>query len=175
MTARERNLAYGFVTILLAGGGFLGVLELKKWKQRVDDAEYELMLRRTEAEILLGQKDVWLQRGEWIKAKQPAFTSRRDAESELLKMVQDSMAHRGVDLIQSNISEPAELPGLFATTMQVQGKAEFTNGMGWLYDLQHPGKFVSIPSITIFPDEDDETSHINISLVLQKWYRKTGS
>ncbi len=174
MTARERNLAYGLVSILLAGGAFLGVTQLKNWKQRVDDAEYELALKQTEAEILLGQKDLWLERGKWITEKQPVFTSRRDADTEINKLAQDTMENRGIDVVQSQPSEPAEMPALFASTLLVQGKAEFTNAMGWLYDLQQPGLFVSIPSITITPDEDD-TSQINISLVLQKWYRKTGS
>lgn len=174
MTARERNLAYGLLAILLAGGAFLGVTQLKKWKQRVDNAEYDLLQRQTEAEILLGQKDLWLQRGEWIMSKQPMFTSKRDADTEVNRLVQESMAHRSIDVVQIQPSESSELNGLFASTMLVQGKAEFTNGMGWLYDLQKPENFVSIPSITITPDEDDDT-HINISLVLQKWYRKTSS
>lgn len=174
MTARERNLAYGFITILVAGGAFLGVTQLQKWKQRVDDAEYELVLRQTEAEILLGQKDLWLERGQWITSKQPLFTSKRDADTEVNRLVQESMAHRDVDVVQIQPSDSSELPGLFASTMLVQGKTEFTNGMGWIYDLQKPENFVSIPSITITPDEED-TTHINISLVLQKWYRKSDS
>lgn len=173
MTARERNLAYGLAAILLAGGAFLGGLELKKWKQRVDDAEYHLERQRVEAEMLLGQRELWLQRGDWVAAKQPVFKSRRDSELELLRLVEESMESRGVDVVQNQPSDPAELPGLFASTMLVQGKAEFSNGMGWLYDLQRPEQFISIPSISIFQDDEDDTSHINISLVLRKWYRKT--
>ncbi len=175
MTARERILALGFASILLGGGALLAGNYLKSWKQRVDTAEYDLALRQTEAEILLGQKDLWLERGAWIISKQPPFTSRRDADTDVNKLVEASMKARDVDIVQRQPSDPAELPGLFASTMLVQGKAEFTNAMGWLYDLQQPGTFVSIPSITISPEEEDDTSHVNISLVLQKWYRKTDS
>jgi hypothetical protein len=174
MTARERNLTLGFVSILLVGGTVVGGLQLKKWKQGVDDAEYELTLRRTEAEILLNQKDLWLKRAEWITSKQPTFSTRRDADTELNKLVQDSMNTRSVEIVQNQPSDPSELPGLFASTMMVQGRSDFASAMSWLYDLQRPGSFISIPSISITPNDED-TSQVNISLVLQKWYRTTES
>ncbi len=174
MTVRERTLALGFVSILLAGGTLLGALKLKAWKQRVDDAEYDLTLLRTEAEILMSQKDLWLERAKWIGGKQPEFKTRRDSDTELNKIVQDSMASRNVEVVQNQPSDPTELPGLFASTMMVQGRADFTSAMSWLYDLQQPGSFVSIPSIAITPNDED-TAQVNISLVLQKWYRKTDS
>jgi hypothetical protein len=174
MTARERTLALGLVSILLAGGTFLGALKLKAWKQSVDDAEYDLTLLRTEAEILMAQKDLWLKRADWIGSKQPEFKTRRDSDTELNKIVQDSMANRSVEVVQNQPSDPTELPGLFASTMMVQGRAEFTAAMSWLYDLQQPGSFISIPSIAITPNDED-TAQVNISLVLQKWYRKTDS
>lgn len=174
MTVRERTLALGFVSILLAGGTLLGALKLKAWKQRVDDAEYDLTLLRTEAEILMSQKDLWLERAEWIGGKQPEFKTRRDSDTELNKIVQDSMANRNVEVVQNQPSDPTELPDLFASTMMVQGRADFTSAMSWLYDLQQPGSFVSIPSIAITPNDED-TAQVNISLVLQKWYRKTDS
>jgi hypothetical protein len=174
MTARERTLALGLVSILLAGGTFLGALKLKAWKQSVDDAEYDLTLLRTEADILMSQKDLWLKRAEWISGKQPEFTTRRDSDTELNKIVQDSMASRNVEVVQNQPSDPTELPGLFASTMMVQGRADFTSAMSWLYDLQQPGSFISIPSIAITPNDED-TAQVNISLVLQKWYRKTDS
>jgi hypothetical protein len=174
MTARERTLALGFVSILLAGGGLLAVLQLKEWKQRVDDAEYDLEMLRAEAEILMSEKDLWLKRAEWIRGKQPAFTTRRDADTELNRLVQESMTARNVEVVQNQPSEPTELPGLFASTMMVQGRTDFTSAMSWLYDLQQPGSFISIPSIAITPNDED-TSQVNISLVLQKWYSKADS
>lgn len=173
MTARERTLALGMLAVLLAGGAFLGVLKLKGWKQAVDDAEYELELRRTEADILLAEKDLWLKRSEWINGNQPAFTTRRNADTELNKLVQDTMAARNIEAIQNQPSDPTERPGLFASTMIVQGRADFASTMSWLHDLQKPGAFISIPSIAITPNDED-TAQVNVSLVLQKWYRKDG-
>jgi hypothetical protein len=172
MTSRERTLALGLVSILLIGGTLLAALKLKAWKQSVDDAEYELSLLRAETEILMSQKDLWLKRAEWITGKQPPFTTRRDADTELNKIIQDGMTTRNVEVIQNQPSDPTELPGLFAATMMVQGRADFSSTMSWLYDLQQPGSFISIPSISITPNDED-TSKVNVSLVLQKWYRKT--
>ncbi len=174
MTSRERTLALGFVSILVAGGTLLAALKLKAWKQSVDDAEYELSLLRTETEELMSQKDLWIKRADWIGGKQPAFTTRRDADTELNKIIQDSMTTRNVEVIQNQPSDPTELPGLFAATTMVQGRADFISTMGWIYDLQQPGSFISIPSIAITPNDED-TAKVNVSLVLQKWYRKTDS
>mgnify|MGYP002624410599 CR=1 FL=1 len=172
MTARERTLAYSFIGILVAGGAFLAAAQLRNWKQRVDQAEYDLAMLRAEAEILMSQKDLWLQRADWINSRQPEFTNRRDADTELNRIVQDSMSERNIDAVQNQPSEPTEMPGLFASTMMVQARPSCTHAMSWLYHLQQPGSFISIPSISITPDEED-ASQVNISLVLQKWYRKS--
>jgi hypothetical protein len=174
MTARERTLAIGLVSVLLAGGTLLAGIQLKHWKMRVDDAEYDLELRRAEAEILLEQKDLWVKRSEWISSKQPTFKTQRDADADLLKLVQDTGNARSIEIKQNQISNPAELPGMVASTITVQGQADFQTAMSWLYDLQQPGSFVSIPSISITPNDED-TSQVNIAFILQKWYRKTDS
>ncbi len=174
MTARERTLAIGLVSVLLAGGTLLAGIQLKNWKMRVDDGEYELEMRRAEADILLEQKDLWVKRAEWINGKQPAFTSQRNAEEQLLRLVQDTGSARNIEIKQNQISNPAELPGMVAATITVQGQADFQSTMSWLYDLQQPGSFVSIPSIAITPNDED-TSQVNVAFVLQKWYRKTDS
>lgn len=174
MTARERTLAIGLISVLLAGGTLLAGIQLKNWKMRVDDAEYDLELRRAEAEILLEQKDLWVKRAEWISGKQPVFKTQRDADAELLRLVQDTGETRSIEIKQNQISNPAELPGMVASTITVQGQADFQTAMSWLYDLQQPGSFVSIPSIAITPNDED-TSQVNIAFVLQKWYRKTDS
>lgn len=172
MNARERTLAVSFLSIILVGGAFLAALNLKRWKGRIDDEEYRLQLQRMEAEHLLGEKDLWLKRAEWITAQQPEFKTRRDSDTDLNDLIKDSTLDRQIEVVQNQPSEPTELPGLFASTTLVQGSGSFLDAMGWIYDLQKPGKFVSIPSITIVPDEED-TSKVNVSLVLQKWYRKT--
>jgi hypothetical protein len=174
MTARERTLAIGLVSVLLAGGTLLAGIQLKNWKMRVDDAEYDLELRRAEAEILLEQKDLWVKRSEWIRSKQPTFKTQRDADADLLKLVQDTGSARSIEIKQNQISNPAELPGMVASTITVQGQADFQTAMSWLYDLQQPGSFVSVPSISITPNDED-TSQVNIAFILQKWYRKTDS
>jgi hypothetical protein len=171
MTARERTLATGFAGILLAGGVLLSAIHLKQWKQRVDDLEYDLEMRQTEAEILLGEKDLWVNRAAWIQNRQPVFKTQRDSDAELLLLVQDSAEARGIDIIQNQVqTTKATLPGQQASTITVQGRSDFPSAMGWLYDLQQPGSFVSIPSISISPNEE-ETSQVNIAFVLQKWYR----
>jgi hypothetical protein len=174
MTAHERTLAIGLVSVLLAGGTLLAGIQLKNWKMRVDDAEYDLELRRAEAEILLEQKDLWVKRSEWIRSKQPTFKTQRDADADLLKLVQDTGSARSIEIKQNQISNPAELPGMVASTITVQGQADFQTAMSWLYDLQQPGSFVSVPSISITPNDED-TSQVNIAFILQKWYRKTDS
>lgn len=174
MTARERTLAIGLISVLLAGGTLLAGIQLKNWKMRVDDAEYDLELRRAEAEILLEQKDLWVKRAEWITGKQPLFTSQRNSDEDLLTLIQNTGSARSIEIKQNQISNPAELPGMVASTITVQGQADFQTAMSWLYDLQQPGSFVSIPSISITPNDED-TSQVNIAFVLQKWYRKTDS
>ena len=172
MTAREQRLALGFATILIAGVAWIGFEQLMAWKKRLDAKGRELAVVQAEAAELLAQKALWDERSGWLAKQQPAFTNRADSENSLLSIVTDSIGKIGLKVLKTQPTEPLERPGMVAATIVVDVKAELEKIMKWLYDLQQPSAFLSIPAMRLIPDPED-TSQVIISLSIQRWFKKS--
>jgi hypothetical protein len=53
-------------------------------------------------------------------------------------------------------------------TLELRG--EMKPVLEWFYELQKPEAFITIPALTIVPNEE-ETSEIIVNMNLQKWFR----
>jgi hypothetical protein len=42
--------------------------------------------------------------------------------------------------------------------------------MNWLHELQQPGHFITVPAMTITPNDED-TSKIEVNMRIEKWFR----
>lgn len=170
MTKNEQRLAMGLAAVVLIGGTFVAITKMKSWKARVDAQAQALDARRMEAETLLSQKDFWQQRSGWLLEKQPLFSKRSDADLELLKLIQESASKHSVKLTQNQPMPPVDRPGLTSSTMVVEAKGDMTAVLKWLHQLQQPSAFISIPALTLTPDEED-TSQVILNMNIQKWFR----
>lgn len=170
MTAREQRLGLGFAAILLIGGGFVGLKQLRMWKQRVDVRAMTLESRRTEAEELLSEKDFWQERSAWLQEKQPLFTKHSEADLALLDLVRESAAKYDVKLGQTQPLQPSERVGLTSASMHVEAQGDFKAVMKWLHSIQEPTAFISVPKLALTPNEQD-TSQVMVNMDLQKWFR----
>ena len=170
MTLREQRLGVGFAAVLLIGGAFVGFKKLQSWKQRVDVRSMTLDSKRAEAQELLATKDFWKERSEWLTAEQPLYTKRSDADLLLLNLIRDSAGKFSVDPPQIQPMEPIERAGLNSSIMQVQARGDFKAVMNWLHSVQEPKAFISISSLTMIPNEQD-TSQVDVTMNIQKWFR----
>ncbi len=174
MTAREQRLAVGFGAILLLGGAFVGVMKLKSWKMRVDERTFAVTNRRIEADGLLALQDFWQERSAWLTGNQPLFTIRGDADSALLALIQKTAGEHQVKLVQTQLTEGIESGDMTTASMTVEGVGDMEKVLGWIYALQQPGSFISIPSLVLMPNPED-TAKVSLTMSIQKWYRLPAS
>lgn len=170
MRKNEQRLAILLGGVVLIGGAFIGITKLKSWKLRVDARAQALDARRMDAEMLLSQRDFWQQRSGWLQEKQPLFTKRSEADLDLLKLIQESAGKHSVKLTQNQPMPPEERPGLTSSTMVIEAKGDMTAILKWLHELQQPSGFISIPALTLIPNEED-TSEVILTMNVQKWFR----
>ncbi|HCN28023.1 MAG TPA: hypothetical protein DIT64_04410 [Verrucomicrobiales bacterium] len=170
MTASEQRLALGLGAVLVIGGAFIGLTRLKSWKQRVDARAIEVQSRKLEADDLLSQQDFWNTRLQWLEQKQPLYTRRSEADLSLLDLIQKSAGSHGITLTQNQPVAPSERPGLTSSNMNVEARAGWEAMNRWLHDLQRPESFISIPALTMTPNEED-TSEVIVNMNIQKWFR----
>lgn len=170
MTSSEQRLALALGAIIAIGGAFIGLTKLKSWKLSVDARSLEVQTRRAEADDLLAQQAFWEKRLDWLAEKQPLYTRRSEADLGLLELVQSSAAKYNVTLTQNQPVAPSEREGLTSANMNVEARASWEAMNRWLHELQQPETFLSIPALTMTPNEED-TSEVIVNMNLQKWFR----
>jgi hypothetical protein len=169
MTKREQGLAIGFGLILIGGGAFVGLTQLKAWKQRVDQRSITLEERQREVDDLLAEQNSWEQRSAWLAEKQPQYTTSGEADVKLLDLIRDTAASHNIT-VQIQPQERSERPGMISSTTLVEAKGDLAAILKWLHALQEPNAFISIPSLAIAPNEED-ISQVIVNMMVQKWFR----
>lgn len=170
MTASEQRLALGLGAVLVIGGAFIGLTKLKSWKLRVDARAVEVQSRKLEADELLAQQELWSERLAWLEKKQPLYTRRSEADLSLLDLIQNTAAKHSIRLTQNQPVAPSERPGLTSSNMNVEARGGWEAINRWLHELQKPEAFISIPALTMTPNEE-ETSEVVVNMNVQKWFR----
>ncbi|HYF34591.1 MAG TPA: hypothetical protein VD994_04815 [Prosthecobacter sp.] len=170
MNKREQILAIGLGVAVIAGGAFLGLTQLKTWKQKVDQRSLSLDTRQLEAEELLSEKDLWEQRSAWLAEKQPEFTKRSEADLTMLNLIRDTAGSHDVTIDQIQPQTPNERLSQVSSTYQVQVTADLAAILKWLHAIQEPNSFIDIPALTMIPNDQD-TAKVTVSMTIQKWFR----
>lgn len=170
MTASEQRLALALGVILIGGGAFLGLNKLKAWKQNVDAHAADVTARRAEADELLSHQDFWDQRSAWLAEKQPVFTKQGESISNVISLADELASKHSVSIPLKQPNEPVERAGMTAAVVTLKVEGEMKPVMNWLHELQQPTHFVSVPAMTITPNEEDP-SKIEVNMRIEKWFR----
>lgn len=173
MNPRELRLATALIAILVIGGGWVVFKRLGAWKTSLERREVSLAQRKLEAEGLLQQADFWKLRSDWLNTNQKDYTTRNEADTQLLNYVRDSAQANEVSLTLSQLGDPAQAPGVKASTMTVDANGEYAKVWRWLHALQSdPTSFISIQGLTIKPNVEDTKKLEVTDLRIQKWFRQ---
>jgi len=170
MTQREQRLAMLVMLMLILGGGWIVFSQMGKWRKSIDERDFKLSLRKTEAEELLKQRDFWNLRSEWLASQQESYPSRNEADNKIYELVEQTAKKQGLTLMRQ-LAEPEEVGGMTSATVLVEAKGPLDKVLRWLYDLQKPAAFISIKSLALKTNPEDTSLVIVSDLKIQKWYR----
>ena len=172
MNQREQRLAMIVLAMVICGGGWIVFSQMGKWRKSIDERDYKLSLRKTEADELLKQKDFWHLRSEWLSAQQEEYPSRNEADNKIYTLVDETAKKHGLTTMRQ-LAEPEEVQGMTSATVLVEAKGPLESVLRWLYDLQKPAAFISVKSIALKSNPEDTALVIVSDLKIQKWYRST--
>jgi len=170
MNPREQRLAMIVMALFLCGGGWIVFAQMGKWRKGIDERDFKLSLKKTEAEELLKQKDFWHARAEWMQQKQEVYPSRNEADNKIYELVDQSAKKQGLTVLRQ-LAEPEEQPGMVAASVIVEAKGPLEKVLRWLYDLQKPAAFISVKGMSLKSNPEDTSVVIVSDLKIQKWYR----
>ncbi|MDB6139185.1 MAG: hypothetical protein JWO94_2257 [Verrucomicrobiaceae bacterium] len=170
MTQRELRLAVIVMAMVILGGGWIVFSQMGKWRKSIDERDFKLSLKKTEADELLKQKDFWHLRSEWLESKQEIYPSRNEADNKVYELVDQTAKKQGLTVLRQ-LAEPEELGGMTSASVIVEAKGPLDKILRWLYDLQKPTAFISIKSLALKNNPEDSSLVIVSDLKIQKWYR----
>ncbi len=165
----ERILLGIFISMLFVAATWVAWNIYSAKRVELEDAAHLLSIQEAEVEVLLRQKDLWLQRANWLQAAQPKFTSWDEADIQLL---QDARAagDTGVTTTDHQLLDPVETELYRQAGVRFKAEGSLTSVFAWLYKLQSPEKFRVISKLRVAPDKED-TKKVNCEVELLRWYR----
>ena len=83
------------MVMVICGDGWIVFAQMGKWRKSIDERDFKLSLKKTEADELLKQKDFWHLRSEWLEAKQEVYPSRNEADNKVYELVENGIKRRG--------------------------------------------------------------------------------
>lgn len=186
MKRSERILLtiFGFVFLIIVGGGLLafGIQSYNGIQTEADG----LRKRIVEMKDAISQGSEWQRRSDWLDENVPSFTSRQEASTRLLEMIQKEADKSALTIGGKEFVEevkqlaqdglPVEEAGGYFDHASV--KITLTNAkeqtlFAWMHALQQPGSFLGITRLQINPSGQGKA--VNVEAEVTQYYREKTS
>ena len=159
--------------MLLLGGTLILVDIYRKKADALKLRRGELELALVEIDALLEDRVEWTTRNDWLRANQPAFTSRELIDQQIFEEA-NARKVEGIEVSEIKLLEPLSTPHYeqAGVSLVVTGSLEAV--FRWLHAVQRPTQFRVVRNVTVIPDEE-ENGLIHCSLQLLRWYAPASS
>ncbi|MCX6854704.1 MAG: hypothetical protein NTV80_07335 [Verrucomicrobia bacterium] len=172
---------FGFVFLIIVGGGMLA-FGIQNYRS-IQDESASLAKRITEMKAAIAEGSEWQRRSQWLDESVPSFTSRQDASSKLLDMIQKEADKNSLTLAGKEFIEevkqlapdglPVEEEGGYFDQASVKITITGTKEQplfGWMHALQQPSAFLGITRLQLTPSGQGKT--VNVEVEITQFYRE---
>jgi len=157
MTPRERTLAiivglglFAFVNLFLVK--FLGGFH-RQFRSDLAAKSIEVETMRS----LLAEREMWLQRDQWLQTRMPKLENRDRAAAELRKLVTEIAGKHNIPLEKANLGSPETRAQYALVALSFETKSKWKDLAAFLRELQKPDAFIVVESAKLNIDETDKT------------------
>ena len=169
MTARERTLAMAVAAILFV---FVNIFLVKYFvnqhrQLRADRAAKTITLDTMHT--LLAERDLWMQRANWLGQKQPPLTNPDGAAVALLEAAKEIAKKHNLVIENSVLGRVDNKPFYAAVSVNFETKSKWQDLVGFLRSMQAPEQFVAFESANLQIDSGDKTQ-MRARIKLAKWF-----
>jgi hypothetical protein len=183
MKRSERILLgiFGFVFLVIVGGGLLA-FGIQNYRGIQEECE-GLRNRVVEMNDAISQGSEWQRRSQWLDAQVPSFTSKQEASTRLLDMVQKEAAKNSITIGATEFIEELKQLGQDGLPLEEAGgyfdhasvkitipNAKEQSLFAWMHALQQPGAFLGITRLQITPSGQGKT--VNVEAEVTQYYRE---
>jgi len=172
MRSSEKMLLWILVGMAAIGAVLILGMEHNR-KVKALDSEYEdLELLLAESESVLADRDVWLERGNWLAKVQPPFDpeQQKEIQTDLIDTVDKAARESSIEIRKRLLLPVTNTPDATQIGIDVTGYGSLEGMLKWLYALQSPDKVRAIERIDMRPDPRDPEK-VQADLRLIRFYQ----
>jgi len=158
MKASERRLILVLTVLAAICGGAILAQRLLRLQHGLERREQTLKLRQVEAQSVLAETDLWLQRLEWLQSSQPLMKGENQASQELLEGLLTSAAAQGLTVQKKQLHEPASAEFYREVGVTLTVKGELPGVFRWMHQVLAPESFCVVSQLKVVPDATDPSS-----------------
>ena len=157
MKASEQRLVMILIALVAVfATGFMS-MRMLAWQRALDKKDRSVAMRQTEMEQMLAEKDVWQQKLDFLRQKQPPMKNVNAANKELYQFINESAQKHSLEINNRQNVQPAEGTYFHQVGETLVIKAEVKPLMQWMHELLSPDSFYYISSLSIQPLPEDNS------------------
>jgi hypothetical protein len=155
MKPSEKRLILVLVVLAAVCGAAILSQRLLRVQRGLERREQALGLKRTEADAVLAEADLWKERLDWLQRSQPPMTSENEASKELLDGLLKSATTQGLTVQKQLLHElvSAEFYREVGVTLTVKGA--LPGVFRWMHQVLAPESFCMVSGLKVVPDSAD--------------------
>ncbi len=172
---------FGFVFLVIVGGGLLA-FGIQNYRGIQEECE-GLRNRVVEMNDAISQGSEWQRRSQWLDAQVPSFSSKQEASTRLLDMIQKEAGKNSITIGGTEFIEELKQLGQDGLPLDETGgyfdhasvkitipNAKEQSLFSWMHALQQPGAFLGITRLQLTPSGQGKT--VNVEAEVTQYYRE---
>ena len=119
-------------------------------------------------EIWLKEKNLWLNRKQWIEAAQPRIRPNQVPQSELLESLTSSAVADHLEIQEQGFGEIKSTPNYQSVAVRLKLSGSLQDAIKWLVQIQQPELFQAVTSFSLKSANEPPT--VSLELEVARWY-----
>ena len=168
LTKSEKRLSIILTVALFAMGNFYGLSYLNELMSAASKEVSDLRSQVHSNDIWLKERDLWLNRKQWIDSTQPRIRPNQVPQSELLESLTSAATSDHLEIQEQSFGAKESTPNYQSVAVRLKLSGSLHDVIKWLVQIQQPELFQAVTSFSLKSANEPPT--VSLELEVARWY-----
>ena len=168
LTNNEKRLSLILGTAIFAMANFYGLSYLLDLHSSLSRKVGDLRGEELTNQIWLKERNLWLNRKQWIEKTQPRIRPNQVPQSELLQSLTSTAAADHLEIQEQSFGENKSTPHYQSVSVRLKMSGSLQDVIKWLVQIQQPELFQAITNFSLKSANEPPT--VSLELEVARWY-----
>jgi hypothetical protein len=168
LTRNENRLSLILCLAIFVMANFYGLSYLLDIHTAFSKELADLRAEEHTNQIWLKEKNLWLNRKQWIETAQPRIHSNQVPQSELLESLTSTAAADHLQIQEQSFGESKSTPNYQSVAVRLKLSGALQDVIKWLVRIQQPELFQAVTSFSLKSANEPPT--VSLELEVARWY-----